>query len=247
MAVSIQATIEMATDAEEIPTALASAIYADGRDALARSHVYTKMRWVAETDQYTTFPIPPVKNLFWLQLRLTCSNQKGAMVDICYVPPEGKTGATHFVSFPLQAGHRTWTPLTWALPAASMAEQQLVVCVTLFDRTCESRPEFVRLDLLGFEGLYPWSKELGLGADEKGKELMGYYNYLRPDECVYLPLSGHVDSTGLRVLPPLWAFGCGEPPARGAHLGAWQEEGKFAIEDGKGDTRSDGKGCSTDS
>jgi hypothetical protein len=222
----------MAADAEEIPTALASAIYADGRDALARSHVYTKMRWVAETDQYISFVIPPVKNLFWLQLRLTCSNQKGAMVDVCYTPAEGKTGATHYVSFPLQAGHRTWTSLTWALPAASMAEQQLEVCVTLFDRNRESRPEFVRLDLLGFEGLYPLSNELGLGADEKGNELLGYYNYLRPDECVYLPLSGHVDSTGLRILPPLWTLEGSKPPARNAHRDSWHEEGKFAIDGG---------------
>jgi hypothetical protein len=224
----------LAAETEAIPTALASAIYADGRDALARSHIYTKMRWVAETDQYITFPIPPVKNLFWLQLRLTCSNQKGATVDVCYVPAEGKTGATHFVSFPLQAGHRTWTPLTWALPAASMAEQQLEVCVTLPNRNCESRPEFVRLDLLGFEGLYPLSKELGLGADEKGKELLGYYNYLHPNECVYLPLSGHVDSTGLRILPPLWTLEDSKSSARNAHRDSWHEEGKFAIECGSG-------------
>jgi hypothetical protein len=231
-------------DADAIPTALASEIYADGRDALAFSHVYTKMRWASESDEYILFPIPSIQasqNVFWTQLRLTCSNEKGSMVDVCYTPPEGRgDGPTHYVSYPLQAGNRAWTPLTWALPAAPTIDQELNVCVTLSNRSRESRPEYVRLDLLGFADLYPKTKEIGLAASEKMEGgILGYYNYLRPEECVYLPLSGHIENAGLRILPPLWTYlekKQPRAPTHDPHLHAWNEEGDLAVEADRGVT-----------
>jgi hypothetical protein len=221
--------------AEEIPTALASAIYQSGRDTLASSHMYTKMRWAAETDQYILFPIPSVpaeQNVFWTQVRVTCSNRKGVSIDVCYMPVDGTSGPTHYVSHPLQAGHAQWTPLTWALPAAPTVGQQLHVCVTLSDRNCESRPEFLRLDLLGFADLYPPSKELGLAASEKKEAgIVGYYNFLRPTECVFLPLSVSGESTGLRILPPLWTYVERRPQSQApTHMSPWNEEGEFTVE-----------------
>jgi hypothetical protein len=208
---------------EEIPTAFASMIYRDGQDALARSHIYTKMQWLDGADRYATFPVPSApKNVFWLQLRITCSSRspKPLSVDLRYSPTERSTSATHYlpspvddrtmpvhyICTPLQVENRTWSLLTWAIPAVPMIDQQLEVCVTLPDRTAESRPEFLRLDLLGFQDLYPPSKELGLGANKKGDAIVGYYNSLRPDDCIFLPLSGQIISEGLFILPPLRSY-----------------------------------------
>jgi hypothetical protein len=224
----------LAAETEALPLALASAIYQGGRDALSASHVYTKMRWASESDQYILFPSPSVpaeQNVFWTQVRITCSNRKGVSIDLCYMPPDDGAGPTHYVSHPLQAANREWTPLTWALPSAPMADQQLHVCVTLSDRNADSRPEYLRLDLLGFAGLYPPSKELGLAASEKGGcGIVGYFNFLRPAECVYLPLSGYIESTGLRILPPLWTYVTPQAPTHNPHMSPWHEEGELLAE-----------------
>ncbi len=202
------------TTTEDIPTAFASLIYESGGHkprALDRSHVYTKMQWLDGADRYSIFPIPsgtPSKNVFWLQLRVTCSTTSPTplSVDIRYSPTGSGEAPVHYVSTPLQVENRKWSLLTWALPAAAMIDQQLEICVSLPDRTAESRPEFLRLDLLGFQDLYPPSKEIGLAANKKGDTLVGYYNYLRPDDCVFLPISGQAVSDGLCILPPLRSY-----------------------------------------
>jgi hypothetical protein len=231
----MSAVAALSAETEALPLALASAIYQDGRDALAHSHVFTKMRWASETDQYILFPIPSIpaeQNVFWTQVRVTCSNEKGVSIDLCYMPLAA--GPTHYVSHPLQAANATWTPLSWALPSAPMVDQQLHVCVTLSDRGYGSRPEYLRLDLLGFADLYPPSKELGLAASEKGGcGVVGYFNFLRPTECVYLPLSGYIESAGLRILPPLWTYVERRPqpqpqaPTHNPHTGPWHVEGEL--------------------
>lgn len=208
---------------EDIPTAFASLLYKDGRDALSHSHVYTKMQWLDEKDRYAVFPIPsgaPGANIFWLQLRITATgaHAKPLSVDLRYTPTEGTAGASHYVATPLQVENRKWSLLTWALPAAPMIDQRLEICVSLPDRTADSRPEFLRLDLLGFKDLYPASKEFALGADKKGNAIVGYYNSLRPNDCVFLPLSGHIMSEGLTVLRPLASY-----------LDGWDEEGGLRV------------------
>lgn len=238
---------------EDIPTSFASLLYKDGcqvgtglnthtdvsvetRDAMAKSHLYTKMQWLDATDHYAVFPVPsgaPGANVFWLQLRITSTTKsvKPLSVDLRYSPTESADGAynylpspvagaspIHYVATPLQVENRKWSLLTWAIPAAPMIDQQLEICVSLPDRTPESRPEFLRLDLLGFKDLYPASKEYALGADKKGHTIVGYYNSLRPNDCVFLPLSGHIMSEGLTVLRPLASY-----------LDGWNEEGGLRV------------------
>jgi hypothetical protein len=160
---------------EHIPTEVATAFYGEGVDAIAHSHIYTKMRWVDESADTVLFPIPPIAGLWWTQIRIICSNKLGATVYLRYASRE--TIVPLLPSFSVNGSE--WTILPWMLPAVPLQDQHLEVCAVLPNRGVESRAEFIRLDILGFEELAPWSSQMALSKTKR--EVVGLFSRVHVD------------------------------------------------------------------
>ena len=156
-----------------IPTALATKIQPLLIDPVASSHVYTKMAYVRPGQNVIAFEIPAWagEGSLWTQLRFTSSRRSTVSAEL-YSLAKDKM-AVGIATGPLAPAfgveHREWTPLPWAIPTAPLEQQMLLLRIDIGEPVAGiERDEYVSLELLSFEHLYPPHKSDFVLSDKKG-------------------------------------------------------------------------------
>ena len=191
------------SSAELIPTALATKLQPLLDDPVKHSHLYTKQTWVHEGERAIAFEIPAWtgEGSLWTQMRFTSSMRSAVSVDI-HILGEGTAWS---IGEGLGVEHREWTPLPWALPTAPLDKQSIVVQCNLPSQAGYNREEYICLEVLGFEHLYPPHKTDFVLADRQGVAT-GRFVYRRGALGVYVPSTERfVDEFQRQFLLPLTA------------------------------------------
>jgi hypothetical protein len=161
-------------DVHIFPTVIATKLQPLLVDPAGSSHLYTKMAYVRPGQTVLAFEIPAWtgEGSLWTQMRFTSSRRTSVSAELNILANDKHVAigmATGALAPAFGVEHREWTPLPWAIPTAALEQQTLFLRIDLGEPVAGiEREEYVSLELLGFEHLYPPHKTEFVLSDKKG-------------------------------------------------------------------------------